>query len=92
MCVCVRACMHVCVAKPVAVELRCHATALIIRTRASYELQRDQQNLMCTPKSDQCLQCPHHRSFTQVPIKSSLGAKPFDDIVTYWVISVKFMK
>ena len=31
-CVCVCVCMHVCVcvAKPVAVELRCHATALII--------------------------------------------------------------
>ena len=30
--VCVRACVHVCmcVAKPVAVELRCHATALIL--------------------------------------------------------------
>ena len=30
-CVCVYACMHVCVcvAKPVTVELRCHATALI---------------------------------------------------------------
>ena len=27
--VCVYACMCVCVAKPVAVELRCHATALI---------------------------------------------------------------
>ena len=30
---CMHACvcsMHVCVAKPVAVELRCHATALII--------------------------------------------------------------
>ena len=26
---CVRACMRACVAKPVAVELRCHATALI---------------------------------------------------------------
>ena len=33
-CVCVCVCMHVslcvCVAKPVAVKLRCHATALII--------------------------------------------------------------
>ena len=31
-CVCVRACVRVCVcvAKPVAVELRCHATALIL--------------------------------------------------------------
>ena len=33
-CVCVRACVHacvcVCVAKPEAVELRCHATALIL--------------------------------------------------------------
>ena len=28
--VCMRACVCVCVAKPVAVELRCHATALIL--------------------------------------------------------------
>ena len=27
---CVHACVCVCVAKPVAVELRCHATALIV--------------------------------------------------------------
>ena len=45
-CVCVRACMHVCVrvcmhvcvyvAKPVAVELRCHATALIFSFMDSF--------------------------------------------------------
>ena len=29
--VCVCVCVCVCVAKPVAVELRCHATALIMR-------------------------------------------------------------
>ena len=29
-CACVHACVCVCVAKPVAVELRCHATALIV--------------------------------------------------------------
>ena len=28
-CLCVSVCVCVCVAKPVAVELRCHATALI---------------------------------------------------------------
>ena len=45
-CVCVRACMHacmcvyvcmcVCVAKPVAVELRCHASALIFSFMDSF--------------------------------------------------------
>ena len=34
MCVCV--CMHVCVAKPVAVELHCHATALIFSFMDSF--------------------------------------------------------
>ena len=34
MCVCV--CMCVCVAKPVAVELRCHATALIFSFMDSF--------------------------------------------------------
>ena len=35
---CVRACMHacVCVAKPVAVKLRCHATALIFSFMDSF--------------------------------------------------------
>ena len=41
MCVCVRACyvcvrVCVCVAKPVAVELRCHATALIFSFMDSF--------------------------------------------------------
>ena len=37
-CVCVFVCMHVCVcvAKPVAVELRCHATALIFSFMDSF--------------------------------------------------------
>ena len=39
-CACVRACMHacvcVCVAKPAAVELRCHATALIFSFMVSF--------------------------------------------------------
>ena len=34
--VCVYACMCVCVAKPVAVELRCHATALIFSFMDSF--------------------------------------------------------
>ena len=42
MCACMRACMHmhacmcVCVAKPVTVELRCHATALIFSFMDSF--------------------------------------------------------
>ena len=47
-CVCVLACMHVCVyacmcvsvAKPVAVELRCHATALIFSFMDSFEFKQ----------------------------------------------------
>ena len=39
-CACMHACMHacvcVCVAKPVAVELRCHATALIFSFMDSF--------------------------------------------------------
>ena len=35
-CVCVYACMCVCAAKPVTVELRCHATALIFSFMDSF--------------------------------------------------------
>ena len=35
-CVCVYVCMCVCVAKPVAVELRCHASALIFSFMDSF--------------------------------------------------------
>ena len=40
MCVCVYACMCVCVAKPVAVELRCHVTALIFSVMDSFVFKR----------------------------------------------------
>ena len=46
-CVCVRACVHVCVcvAKPVAVELRCHATALICCVVAICDLVQDVETI-----------------------------------------------
>ena len=43
MCVCVCVCMHVCVcvAKPVAVELRCHASALIFSFMDSFVFKQE---------------------------------------------------
>ena len=43
-CVCVLVCVFVCVAKPVAVELRCHATALIMW--AMLELNQDDMKFL----------------------------------------------
>ena len=61
-CMCVYVCMHarVCVAKPVAVELRCHATALIFSFMDSFVFK--QQVLLwvdfLSVTLDQRVQCP----------------------------------
>ena len=62
MCVCVRVCVRVCVcvAKPVAVELRCHATALIFSFMDSFVFK---QHVLfrvdfLSVTSDHRVQCP----------------------------------
>ena len=66
LCVCMRACvcvcMHacVCVAKPVTVELRCHATALIFSFMASFVFKHQVlfRHDFLSVTLDQRVQCP----------------------------------
>ena len=64
MCVCVRVCVHVCmcvcVAKPVTVELRCHATALIFSLMDSFVfIQQDLFRVdFLSVTLDHRVQCP----------------------------------
>ena len=63
-CVCVCVCMHVCVyacvclAKPVTVELRCHATALIFSFMDSFVFK---QQVLLGLTFDHRVQCPRVR-------------------------------
>ena len=75
-CVCV--CVCVCVAQPVAVELGCHATALIIETSTSfalYELYQDQLLMMYV--SDFAISCDafslqHYGTFETISFEAIL--------------------
>ena len=56
-CVCVSVCVYVCVAKPVAVDLRCHATALIACNEHMHE-SLDVFEFRPDPTTDTGVNCP----------------------------------